>query len=124
LIKQSVYRGPRHGFTFDSYVSLHQEAHNELLDLEVPVSESKKVTDFLKGIQDPELKAGKVAVLGDLTKLGSFQRTQQFLKTLVHMMQQQSKLEHHVSSVTKLGGMGAGGSSGSLVDKIKGGLYS
>ena len=99
-IEQSVYRGPRRGFNFDSYVSLHQEAHNELLDLEEPVSESKKVTDFLKGIQDPELKAGKVAVLGDPTKLGSFQETQQFLKTPVHTMQQQSKLEWHVSSVT------------------------
>ena len=123
-IKQSVYRGPRRGFTFDSYVSLHQEAHNELLDLEEPVSELKKVTDFLKGIQDPELKAGKVAVLGDPTKLGSFQETQQFLKTLVHTMQQQSKLERHVSSVTKSGGRGAGGGGGSLVDKIKGGSYS
>jgi hypothetical protein len=39
-------------------------------------------------------------------------------------MQQQSKLEHHVSLVTKLGGKGAGGSGGSLVDKIKGGSYS
>lgn len=37
------------GFTFASYVTLHQLAHNELLDLDEPVSESKKVTDFLKG---------------------------------------------------------------------------
>ena len=62
-------------------------------------------------------------MLGDPTKLGSFQETQQFLKTLVHTMQQQSKLERHVSSVTKLGGRGAGGGGGSLVDRIKGGLY-
>jgi hypothetical protein len=123
-IEQSLYRGPRHSFTFDSNVSLHQEAHNELLHLEEPVSESKKVTDFLKGIKDPELKAGKVPVLGDLTKLGSFQETHQFLKMLVHTMQQQSRLERHVSSVTKPGGKGAGGGGGSLVDnKIKGGSY-
>ena len=78
----------------------------------------------MKGIQDPELKAGKVAVLGDPTKLGSFQETQQFLKTPVHTMQQQSKLERHVLSVTKLAGRGAGGGGGSLVDRIKGGSYS
>jgi hypothetical protein len=39
-------------------------------------------------------------------------------------MQQQSKLERHVSSVTKSGGRGAGGGGGSLVDRIKGGSYS
>jgi hypothetical protein len=38
-------------------------------------------------------------------------------------MQQQSKLERHVSSVTKSGGRGAGGGGGSLVDGIKGGSY-
>jgi hypothetical protein len=64
-------------------------------------------------------------VLADPTKLGNFQETQQFLKTLVQTMQQQSKLEHHVSLVTKLGGKGkCSGGGGSLVDKIKGGSYS
>jgi hypothetical protein len=64
-IASSAYLGPRKGFTFASYVTLHQSAHNEPLDLEEPVSESKKVTDFLKGIRDPSLNTGKSIVLGD-----------------------------------------------------------
>ena len=42
-------------------MNIHQEAHNELLDLEEPVPETKKVTDFLKGIQAFELSVGKSA---------------------------------------------------------------
>jgi hypothetical protein len=118
-IEQSVYRGPRRGFTFDSYVSLHQEAHNELLDLGEPVSESKKVTSFLRGVQDPKLDSGKVNVYGDAAKLDDFQATQQYLKTLVQTMTEQTKMERNVSSATRGGGGGK-----SLVDKIKGGSYS
>jgi hypothetical protein len=41
-LNASVYRGPCHAeYTYDNYVSIHQEAHNELLDLEKPVPETK-----------------------------------------------------------------------------------
>jgi hypothetical protein len=43
-------------FSFDQYVGRHQQAHNELLFLEEPVAEIKKVTDFLAGIRDPKLE--------------------------------------------------------------------
>jgi hypothetical protein len=58
-IASSSYNGPCKGFSFSSYVMLHQAAHNELLDLDEPVSEMKKVTDLLKGIRDPNLNTGK-----------------------------------------------------------------
>ncbi|KAI2502036.1 hypothetical protein MHU86_12439 [Fragilaria crotonensis] len=118
-IASSAYLGPRKGFTFANYVTLHQAAHNELFDLDEPVSESKKVTDFLKGIRDPTLNTGKSIVLGDPVKLGSFEECQQYLSTVVQNMAAQSKSERHVSSVST-----DGGSKGSsLVDKIKGGSY-
>jgi hypothetical protein len=126
-LDQSVYRGPRRGFTFDSYVALHQEAHNELLDLDEPVSESKKVTSFLRGIQDPKLDAGKVAIYGDAAKLDDFQATQQYLKTIMQTMTEQAKLERSVASASRSGGgnnEGGNKSGKSLVDKIKGGTYS
>jgi hypothetical protein len=119
-LASSAYLGPRKGFTFASYVTLHQSAHNELLDLDEPVSESKKVTDFLKGIRDPNLNTGKSIVLGDPTKLGDFDECQQYLSTVVQNMSAQMKSERQVSSaVTDSGGRG-----GSLVDRIKGGAYS
>jgi hypothetical protein len=120
-IASSTYLGPRKGFTFSSYVTLHQSAHNELLDLDEPVSESKKVTDFLKGIRDPSLNTGKSIVLGDPAKLGDFEECQQYLSTVVQNMSAQMKSERQVSSAVSEGG-GRGGSS--LVDRIKGGAYS
>jgi hypothetical protein len=117
-IASSTYLGPRKGFTFANYVTLHQSAHNELLDLDEPVSESKKVTDFLKGIRDSTLITGKSIVLGDPTKLGNFEECQQYLSTIVQNMAAQSKAEErHVSSVAT---EDSGGRSGSLVDRIKG----
>ena len=70
-------------FTFDQYVARHQSAHNELEELEEPVAETKKVTDFIKGISDPRLETGKNIVDGDASKLGDFQACQQYFKTLV-----------------------------------------
>jgi hypothetical protein len=99
---------------------MHQTAHNELLDLEEPVSESKKVTDFLKGIRDSALNTGKSIVLGDPIKLGSFEECQQYLSTIVQNMAAQSKSERNVSSATT---DGVARNGGSLVDKLKGGTY-
>jgi hypothetical protein len=57
-ITSVTFRGQCRGFTFANYVTVHQEAHNELFDLEEPMSESKKVTDFLKGSRSPSWKDG------------------------------------------------------------------
>ena len=118
-ISSSTYMGPRKGFTFANYVTLHQTAHNELLDLEEPVSESKKVTDFLKGIRDSALNTGKSIVLGDPIKLGSFEECQQYLSTIVQNMAAQSKAERNVSSASTANS----GKNASLVDRLKGGTY-
>ena len=72
MIASSAYHGPQKGFTFSNYVTLHQAAHNELLDLDEPVAETKKVSDFLKGIRDPTLVTAKSVVLGDPAKLDDF----------------------------------------------------
>jgi hypothetical protein len=117
-IASSSYSGPRKGFTFASYVNLHQAAHNELLDLDEPVSETKKVTDFLKGIRDPNLTTGKSIVLGDPVKLEDFEKCQQYLSTMVTTLGNQLKSERHVAAVNT-----GGGDGGSLVDKIQGGSY-
>jgi hypothetical protein len=115
----SSYLGPRKGFDFSSYVTLHQDAHNELLDLDEPVAEAKKVTDFLRGIRDPGLQTGKDIVLGDPLKLDNFEECQQYLSSLVTTRANQSKAERHVASVST----STGGGGSSIVDKIKGGTY-
>jgi hypothetical protein len=118
-IGSSSYQGPRKGFTFSNYVTLHQSAHNELLDLGEPVAESKKVTDFLKGIRDPNLVTAKSIILGDPSKLDDFEECQQYISTIVSSLANQAKAERNVSSVQT----GGGGGVGSLVNTIKGGTY-
>jgi hypothetical protein len=105
-IASAVYRGPRRGFTFANYVTVHQEAHNKLFYLEEEVQESKKVDDFLKGIHDPSLQVGKTVVLSDIHKLGDFEECQQYLGMLVANMSNQSKSSNdcNVSSVRSHGG--------------------
>jgi hypothetical protein len=120
-IASSAYHGPRKGFTFSNYVTLHQAAHNELLDLDEPVAESKKVSDFLKGIRDPTLVTAKSVVLGDPAKLDDFEECQQYFSTIVSNLSNQAKAERHIAFVGTDGG--GGGGSGSLVDRIKGGTY-
>lgn len=83
LIKNSVYRGPRRNFQFHDYVERHQNAYNELEACDEPVPETKKVTDFLAGIQDPSLTTGKSVVLSDQTMISDFSKTQLYLSTLV-----------------------------------------
>jgi hypothetical protein len=118
-IASSAYHGPRKGFTFSNYVTLHQAAHNELLDLDEPVAESKKVSDFLKGIRDPTLVTAKSVVLGDAAKLDDFEECQQYFSTIVSNLSNQAKAERQVAFV----GTEGGGGGSSLVDRIKGGTY-
>ncbi len=65
------------------YVAIHQAGHNELADCNEPIPETKKVSDFLAGINDSSLEAGITCVLSDDRYSDSFESTQQFLGTLV-----------------------------------------
>ena len=58
-------------------------AHNELADLQEPMSETKKVSDFMKGIKDPKLSVGTTVVDRDNHKLTDFKACQQYFATLV-----------------------------------------
>ena len=51
--------------------------HNELADLQEPMSDTKKVSDFMKGIKDPKLSVGKTVCDGDNHKLTDFEACQQ-----------------------------------------------
>ena len=83
-IETPKYNGHGH-FTFQAYVHCHQKACNTLADLEEPILETKKVTDFMNCISDPTLAAGKMVVNGDDHKLSNFEVCQQFFCTLVEV---------------------------------------
>lgn len=75
------FEGTRKQWTFANFITAHQKQHNILEDCGEPVPETKKVTDFLAQIRDPTLEASIKVVLGDRTKLNSFELCQQYLST-------------------------------------------
>jgi hypothetical protein len=62
-------------------------------------------------------------ILSDPAKLTDFDACQQYLSTIIQASVTQAKAECQVSSVHTPGGGGGGPKTGSLVDKLKAGLY-
>ena len=111
-ISNASYNGQRRQYRFQDYINVHQAAHNEILDCDPTeaVPESKKVSDFLKGITDPKLESAVSVVLGDPKLLNDFQACQQYLSTTVENRATLEKSkERNISGVAKGGDEGSGG---------------
>ncbi|KAI2494620.1 hypothetical protein MHU86_19898 [Fragilaria crotonensis] len=78
-------------------------AHNELLFLEEPVAETKKVTDFLAGIRDPKLETAIQTCMGDEQKLTNFELCQQYFKTIVENTKTRTKSPSDIREIAKVG---------------------
>jgi hypothetical protein len=91
-LSNARYCGERRNFAFSNYVQIHQDGHNEVLELEESVPETKKVQDFLSSIMHSCLQVGnKDDVLGTPLYLQDFEECQQYLSTLVSNTSAQSK---------------------------------
>ena len=119
MIATARYAGPRRNWTFQSYVQRHQEAHNELLILQEPIPETKKVTDFLAGITDSRLANAKDIILGNAEYLHSFEQCQQYLATLVGNKAEQAKIDRQISQVQASSTSSRNRSDGKTKDKAK-----
>ena len=96
------YNGPRRNFSIDNYIEKYQFAINELTEIDgMPPTEGQLVSDFTAGITDPTLAVVKTLILSDDKYRGSFQATQQLIKTMVDSMANQSKMSREVSAVGK-----------------------
>ena len=95
-----AFKGSTHHYSFQNYVTLHQKAHNELKGLGEPVSETKKVSEFLKYISDPTLQMGMQIVMGDPAKLDNFELCQQYFSTLQTNTEQQRRNKRNISGVS------------------------
>lgn len=80
-----VYSGERRNFTFETYVNRHSKAHMILAEYNETLAESKKVDDFLRGIQDPStvMLAGKANVYGSSSMRNSFSEASNYLSNFV-----------------------------------------
>jgi ribosomal protein L32E len=75
-ISQVQYQGERTNFEFSSYVQIHQDGHNEVLELEESVPETKMVQDFLSRIINPRLQVGKDIIIATPQYLQDFEDCQ------------------------------------------------
>jgi hypothetical protein len=71
-IAKANYQGPRRNIDFSSYVAIHQNAHQDLISLNEPIPENKKVRNFLNGITDPQCATIKFNVLSNNTYMKDF----------------------------------------------------
>ena len=98
LLHNTQYKGERHNFGFVKYTDIHTGAHAKLEECNKPLAETRKVTLFLAGIQDPKLQNGKDIIIGNKKKKNSFQSTQAYLGLLVINRQTLAKAKRQVAA--------------------------
>lgn len=86
-ISKANYQGPRRNYDFSTYVAAHQQAHQDLLHLNEPIPENKKVRDFLAGITDPQCAPIKLNVLSNQTFMNDFLETVNYITGAIDMLQ-------------------------------------
>ena len=79
-IVTAKYHGEKKHFSFETYVTIHQEAFEDLEQYGEHVSEEKHGRDLLKGIKDPSTIAAKEAILANRKILCS-----NFTYTVTHL---------------------------------------
>jgi hypothetical protein len=84
-ISKASYLGPRRNFDFSSYVTIHQQAHQDLERLGEPIPKNKKVWDFLAGINDPQCSNIKLNVLSNQTYMNDFTKSVNYIATAIDM---------------------------------------
>jgi hypothetical protein len=82
-ISKASYLGPRRIFDFSTYVTIHQQAHQDLERLGEPIH--KKVWDFLAGINDPQCSNIKLNILSNQTYMNDFTQTVNNIATAIDM---------------------------------------
>jgi hypothetical protein len=64
-IATAKYHGEKKCFSFETYVTIHQEAFEDLEQYREHISEEKWVRDQLQGIKDPTINAAKEGTIAN-----------------------------------------------------------
>jgi hypothetical protein len=86
-IAAARYHGERKKFSFETYVTIHQDAYADLVQYGEVVSEEKRVRDLLQGIKDnsPTANAAKGTVLATPNLRNDFNNTVAHLATTLQL---------------------------------------
>jgi len=82
-ISTAVFKGAKRNYSFQDYITTHAKAHAEIkhCNKEEEITESKKVTDFLFGIQDSSMESTINHVYRNTDMLNNFELCQKYLAT-------------------------------------------
>lgn len=88
-ITSAKYYGERKRFSFETYVTIHQDAYSDLLQYGETISEEKRVRDLLQGIKDntAAANAAKGTVLATPTLQNNFANAVAHLSTALQLSQ-------------------------------------
>jgi hypothetical protein len=86
-IAKANYQGQRRNYDFSTYVATHQQAHQDLLRLEEPIPENKKVPDFLAGITDLQCASIKLNILSNQLFMNDFLQAVYYIASAIDMIQ-------------------------------------
>jgi hypothetical protein len=109
-IASAKYHGEKKRFTFEAYVTVHQEAYKDLEQYGEHVSEEKRVRDLLQGIKDPTVNAAKEAILANPNLRSNFTNAVTHLATSLQL--NMSLLDSRNISSIMSGRQGRGGRGG------------
>jgi hypothetical protein len=98
-INSCRFRGNKRDWTLANFIDSHAAARAELLQLKGPVSETKKVTDFLAGILCSKLEMAKAHILGMDVLNENFSACQNYIKTYHLNVMESEKTQRIVSQV-------------------------
>jgi hypothetical protein len=102
MITCANYQGPHRNYDFNTYVSIHPQAHQELSRLGEPVPENKKVRNFLSGFSDPLCTSIKLSALFSNTLMNNFLQAANYVAGAIDVMQKNSNNmpTHQVAQIT------------------------
>jgi len=108
-IAAAKYHGERKKFSFETYVTIHQEAYADLIQYGEVISEEKRVRDLLQGIKDnsASANAAKGTVLATPTLRNNFNNAVAHLATTLQLSM--SLNDSRNISLANTGGRGRGG---------------
>jgi len=108
-IAKATYQGTKQNFDFNSYVSIHQQAHQDLIRLGEPIPENKKVRDFLNSITDPQCSNIKLTVLANAAYMNDFPQTVNYIASAIDLItKNNSSSARQLANVTTGRGRGRG----------------
>ncbi len=112
-IAKAHYHGNRRNFDFNSYVQVHQLAHQDLQRLGEPIPENRKVRDFLMGIVDPQCATITLNVLSNETYMNSFSKAVNYITSAIDLIARNStsmsrQVSEYNTSATPSGRSGRG----------------